>query len=71
MDNNRANTLLMGWGAFIFYCHQQYITKYSWERHAIDDAFAVPWSTERIYRREADVLPAEAEFDSVDLRMGI
>ena len=39
--------------------------------HDINDAFAVLWTVERIYRREAGVIPAEAEFDSVGLRMGI
>ena len=39
--------------------------------HDINDAFVVLWTAERIYRREAEVIPAEAEFDSVGLRMGI
>ena len=39
--------------------------------HDINDAFAVLWTAERIYRREAVVMPAEAEVDSVGLRMGI
>ena len=39
--------------------------------HDINDAFAVLWTAERIYRREAVVIPAEAEFDSAGLRMGI
>ena len=39
--------------------------------HDINDALAVLWTAERIYRIEAEVLPAEAEFDSVGLRMGI
>ena len=39
--------------------------------HDINDAFAVLWTAERIFRREAEVIPAEAEFDSVGLRMGI
>ena len=39
--------------------------------HDIYDAFAVLWTAERIYRREAEVIPAEIEFDSVGLRMGI
>ena len=39
--------------------------------HDINDAFAVLWTAERIYRREAEVIPAEIEFDSVGLRMGI
>ena len=39
--------------------------------HDINDAFAVLWTAERIYRKEAAVIPAEAEFDSVGLRMGI
>jgi DNA polymerase III epsilon subunit-like protein len=39
--------------------------------HDINDAFAVLWSAERIYRREAEVIPAGIESDSVGLRMGI
>ena len=39
--------------------------------HDINDAFAVLWTAERIYRNEAEVIPAEAEFDPVGLRMGI
>ena len=39
--------------------------------HDINDAFAVLWTAERIYRREAEVIPAEIEFDSVGLKMGI
>jgi predicted RNase H-like nuclease len=39
--------------------------------HDINDAFAVLWSAERIFNGIAVVMPAEAEFDSVGLRMGI
>jgi predicted RNase H-like nuclease len=39
--------------------------------HDINDAFAVLWTAERIYRKETTVIPAEAEVDSVGLRMGI
>ena len=39
--------------------------------HDINDAFAALWTAERIFRREAVVIPAEAEIDSVGLRMGI
>jgi predicted RNase H-like nuclease len=39
--------------------------------HDINDAFAVLWTAERIFRIKAEVLPAEADFDSVGLRMGI
>ena len=39
--------------------------------HDINDAFAVLWTAERIYRRKAEVIPAEIEFDSVGLKMGI
>jgi predicted RNase H-like nuclease len=39
--------------------------------HDINDAFAVLWTAERIYRWEAKVIPAEDEFDSAGLRMGI
>jgi len=39
--------------------------------HDINDAFAVLWTAERIYRNEAAVIPAEAELDPVGLRMGI
>ena len=39
--------------------------------HDINDAFAVLWTAERIYRREAEVVPAGIESDSVGLRMGI
>jgi predicted RNase H-like nuclease len=39
--------------------------------HDINDTFAVLWTAERIYKREAEVIPAEIEFDSVGLKMGI
>ena len=39
--------------------------------HDINDAFAALWTADRIYRREAVVIPAETEFDSAGLRMGI
>ena len=39
--------------------------------HDINDAFAVLWTAERIFRGDAKVLPADNEFDSVGLRMGI
>ena len=39
--------------------------------HDINDAFAALWTAERIYQREAVVIPAEVEVDSVGLRMGI
>ena len=39
--------------------------------HDINDAFAVLWTAERIYRIEAAVIPAEVEFDSAGSRMGI
>jgi predicted RNase H-like nuclease len=39
--------------------------------HDIDDAIAVLWTAERIYRGTAASIPTEAEFDSVGLRMGI
>jgi predicted RNase H-like nuclease len=39
--------------------------------HDINDAFAELWTAEQIYRREAEVIPAEIEFDSVGLKMGI
>jgi predicted RNase H-like nuclease len=39
--------------------------------HDINDAFAALWTADRIYRKEAVSLPAEAEIDSAGLRMGI
>ena len=39
--------------------------------HDINDAFAVLWTAERIFRGDAEVIPAENEFDSVGLKMGI
>ena len=39
--------------------------------HDINDAFVVLWTAERIFRGDAAVIPAEIEFDSVGLRMGI
>jgi predicted RNase H-like nuclease len=39
--------------------------------HDINDAFAVIWTAERIFNGKAVSIPAEAEFDSVGLRMGI
>ena len=39
--------------------------------HDINDAFAALWTAERIYQREAVVIPAEVEVDSAGLRMGI
>ena len=39
--------------------------------HDINDAFAALWTADRIYRKEAVSLPAEAEIDSVGLKMGI
>jgi predicted RNase H-like nuclease len=39
--------------------------------HDINDAFAVLWTAKRIYRKEGEVIPADIEFDSAGLRMGI
>ena len=39
--------------------------------HDINDAFAVLWTAERIFNGKAVSIPAEKEFDSVGLRMGI
>ena len=39
--------------------------------HDINDAFAALWTAERIYQREAVVIPAEVQVDSAGLRMGI
>ena len=39
--------------------------------HDINDAFAVLWTAERIFNGKAVSIPAEMEFDSVGLRMGI
>jgi len=39
--------------------------------HDINDAFAVLWTAERIFNGKAVSIPAEAEFDSMGLRMGI
>ena len=39
--------------------------------HDINDAFSVLWTAERIFRGGAEVIPADIEFDSVGLRMGI
>ena len=39
--------------------------------HDINDAFALLWGAERIYRREAEFIPAGIESDSVGLRIGI
>lgn len=36
----------------------------------INDAFAVLWTAERIYRKKAVSIPTEIEIDSVGLRMG-
>ena len=39
--------------------------------HDINDAFAVLWTAERIFNEKAVSIPADMEFDSVGLRMGI
>ena len=58
-----------GSGAFDEIRKNHYVKDVS--NHDINDAFAVLWTAERIYRREAEVIPAKIEFDSVGLKMGI
>ena len=58
-----------GSGAFDEIRKNHYVKDVS--NHDINDAFAVLWTAERIFQGDVEVIPAEAEFDLVGLRMGI